>query len=208
MSSSVFPSLAGQGWDIVRTPMWDTEINTNNSGKETRLANQTYPRYQYDVTFDVLRQGIVHGTAYTEFSQLMGFYNSRQGQFDSFLYTDKDDNAVTDQAIGLGDGATTTFQLVRSFGGYVEPILAPNVVTNVKVNGVTKTPGTDYTVSSWGSSAPGVITFAVAPGNALAITSTFSFYWPCRFTMDKFPLNKFMSALYAGKKLSFLTLKN
>ncbi len=54
---------------------------------------------------------------------------------DTFLYTDATDNTVIAQSIGTGNGSTTTFQLVRSFGGFVEPILAPNAVTTVYDNG-------------------------------------------------------------------------
>jgi uncharacterized protein (TIGR02217 family) len=207
MSTAVFPTFAGLGWDVVRTPIWDTTIQENASGKEVRIANQTYPRYLWDLTFDVLRQGVVHGVAYSEMSQLLGFYNARQGQFDTFLYTDPDDNSVTGQGIGTGDGATTDFQLVRAFGGYVEPILAPNSVSAVKLNGVTQAGGS-YTVNGWGSAKPGVVTFSSPPGSGVAITADFTFYWPCRFEGDSLPLNKFMSSLYNGKKLSFKSVKN
>ena len=323
MSSSVFPTLAGLGWDVTRTPMFDTTIQQNISGKEVRIANQTFPRYQWELTFDVLRQGIVHGTAYTEFSQLLGFYNARQGQFDTFLYTDVDDNTITGQAIGSGDGATTTFQLVRTFGAFIEPVLAPNTIsavylagaaipsaglsaptngaltstsagalgattyyvkttwttasgetlpsaetnlavlankvlnvaapgsaptgatgwnvyvsntagggsgTETKQNGGTPNtlgtpwveptsglvagaalPGantTGWSVAAWGTSTPGVVTFAAAPAGSTAITADFTYYWPCRFAEDKIPFTKFMSSLYSGKKLTFLSVKS
>ncbi len=208
MSSQVFPALTGLGWDVVRTPMWDTTIQENQSGKETRMSNYTYPRYQWDLVFNALRQGTVHGSAYTEFAQLLGFYNARQGSFDSFLYTDADDYTVTGQAIGTGDGATLTFPLVRTFGGFVEPVLAPNTVSKVYVDGVDA--AGNWSVSSWGSAAPGVITFAGghAPTNAKAVTADFTYYWPCRFTDDSIPFNKFISNMYEGKKVSFISLKN
>ena len=208
MSTQVLPTLAGQGWDVVRTPVWDTTVQTNVSGKETRIANQTYPRWKWDISFNVLRQGTVFGIAYTEMSQLAGFYNARQGQFDSFLYTDADDNSVTGQSIGAGDGTTTAFQLVRAFGSFVEPVLAPNVVSAVKINGVPKTLGTDYTVGAWGSSTAGVITFTTAPAASAAITADFTYYFPCRFSSDEFELTKFQQGFYSGKKLSFISLKN
>jgi uncharacterized protein (TIGR02217 family) len=208
VSTSVFPTLAGLGWDVPRTEIWKTTVQENVSGKESRVALWTYPRHQWDLTFDFLRQGTVHGGAYSEFAQLAGFFNQRQGQFDTFLYTDTDDSGVTGQAIGVGDGATTTFQLVRAFGGFVEPILAPNSVAAVKVNGVTKTPVTDYAVSNWGSSTPGVVTFTSPPANGLPVTADFSFYFPCRFVDDTMAFAKFAQALYSGKKVSFMSVKN
>src|SRR4051812_38528020 len=105
MSTAAFPTLAGLGWDVIRTPLWQNITQQAVSGKETRVALWSYPRHQWELTFDVLRQGTVHGTAYTEFAQLFGFFNARRGSFDSFLYQDADDNAVTGQGIGTGDGA-------------------------------------------------------------------------------------------------------
>lgn len=208
MSAAVFPTLAGQGWDITRTPIWDTTIQKNVSGKEVRMANYSFPRYQWDLVFNAFRQGIVNNTAYTEFAQILGFYNTVQGSFDSFLYTDQDDNSVTAQAIGTGNATLTTFQLVRTFGGFVEPVLAPNSVTAVKINGVTKTLGADYTISNWGTANPGIITFTSAPANAAVITADFTYYWPCRFVSDTIAFNKFISNMYDGKKLSIMSVKN
>ena len=133
MSSQVFPSFTGIGYPIPRRPMWNTTTQKVVSGKQTRLANWTYPIYQWDLLFN-LREGSVTGSAFTEMSQLKGFYNSRQGSFDSFLFTDPDDNTVTGQAIGTGDGSTTAFQLARANGGFVEPVLAPNAVSAVYDN--------------------------------------------------------------------------
>jgi uncharacterized protein (TIGR02217 family) len=208
MSTAVFPSLIGQAWDINRTPIWDTTIETNVSGKEVRLSNFTSPRYQWDISYNALRQGTVHNIAYTEFSQLLGFYNARQGAFDSFLYNDSDDNSVTTQAIGTGDGTTKAFQLVRALGGFSEPVFAPNVVSAVYVDGVLKTADVDYTVSSWGSANSGVITFVTAPANTKAVTADFTYYWPCRFLNDSISFNKFISNMYEGKKLSIISLKS
>ena len=207
MSSAVFPTLTGQGWGINRTEIWDTTIAMNQSGKETRMANQTYQLHSWDLTFTALRQGRVHNSSYTEFAQLAGFYNQRQGCFDSFLYADNDDYTVTGQAIGTGDGSTLTFPLVRTFGGFVEPVLAPHTVATVYVDGVDQVGF--WTVSNWGSATPGVITFSGghAPTNAKAITADFTYYWPCRFLTDRISFNKFISNIYEGKSVSFVSIK-
>lgn len=208
MSTQVFPTLTGIGYPIPRRPVWDTTKQQNVSGKETRLGNFTFPLYQWDLVYNAIRQGSVHGTAYTELATLMGFYNARQGSFDSFLFTDPDDNSVTTQSLGTGDGTTLAFQLVRTFGGFVEPVLAPNAVSNVRVNGVLKTVGTDYSISSWGSTTPGIITFVVAPGNTLSITCDMTYYFPCRFVDDEVDFNKWISNMYEVKKLSIQSVKN
>lgn len=204
MSTSVFPSLVGLGYDVVRTPIWKTTVQENLSGKEVRVALMTYPRYQWDLTFNRLSST----AALAEFQNLIGFYNSRQGSFDSFLYTDADDNSVTTQAIGVGDGTTLTFQLVKAFGGYVEPVFAPNTVSHVYVNGVDQ--AGHWTVSNWGTSPPGLITFASghAPTTGLSVTATFTYYYPVRFVDDKIAFNLFNFQNYKLKKVSLMSVKN
>jgi uncharacterized protein (TIGR02217 family) len=206
MSTSVFPTLAGLGWSVTRREIWKTRSQEAISGKETRIADWSYPRHQWTLGFDFLRQGAFAGATYAEFALLAGFFNLRQGMFDSFLYADPDDNSVTGQAIASGDGATRSFALVRAFGGYVEPILAPNVVSHVYLNGVVQSPA-GYTVNGWGTTAPGPLVFATAPGNGVSIAADFTFYFPCRFAADQTDFEKFMAALYEAKKVVFISLK-
>lgn len=42
-----------------------------------------------------------------------------------FQFVDPNDNAVVAQPVATGDGGTTVFQLVRTFGGFTEPVLGP-----------------------------------------------------------------------------------
>src|SRR5271155_1719085 len=142
MSTAILPSLAGLGFDVTRTPVWDTTVQQAISGKETRIARQTYPRWKWELSYNVLRSSASYG----ELQQLAGFFNARQGMFDTFLYQDADDNAVSAQVIGTGDGATTAFQFLRTFGGFIEPVLAYNVVSTVYLNGVAQS-GSTYSVS-------------------------------------------------------------
>jgi hypothetical protein len=44
------------------------------------------------------------------------------GGFDTFLFTDPDDNAVAAQTFGVGDGDQDAFQLVRTLGSFTEPV--------------------------------------------------------------------------------------
>jgi uncharacterized protein (TIGR02217 family) len=183
--------------------MWDTSIEQNVTGKEVRIAYETYPRYQWDVIYSLLRSDSTNH----ELQTLLGFYNSRNARFDSFLYTDSDDYSVTLQPIGIGDGSTRTFQLVSTFGGFTQPVLAPNTVSAVYVDGVNQVGF--WSVSNWGSTTPGVLTFSSghAPANGKAITATFTYYFPVRFVDDKLSFNNFMNQLWECKKLSFISIK-
>ena len=200
MSTAVFPSLLGLSYGIVRTPVWSTDVQRNVSGITTRIAYWSYPIWQWQLSFEFLRSNAAFG----ELQTLVGFVNARQGSFDSFLYSDADDYVVIGQAIGVGNGVTTTFQLVRAFGNFVEPMFAPNLSGpnlngngpfNVYVGGVLQTYGTAYTVSVWGSAAPGIVTFASPPsGN---ITVDFTYYFPCCFLTDAVDFTLFMNQLYS-----------
>ncbi|HEY3919457.1 MAG TPA: DUF2460 domain-containing protein [Stellaceae bacterium] len=206
MSTSIFPTLAGLGWSVTRREMWKTRLQEAVSGKETRIADWSYPRHQWTLGFDFLRQGALSGASYAEFAALAGFFDLRQGSYDSFLYADADDNAVAGQGLGIGDGTTTSFQLVRGFGGFVEPILAPNAVSAVYLNGVAQSPG-GYTVDGWGASAPGTLVFSAAPADGATISADISFSFPCRFAADQMDFEKFMASLYSAKKVTFVSLK-
>lgn len=200
MSTQIFPTLPGLGFNFNRSPIWSNMIQTATSGKEVAIAFWSYPKYMWELTYEVLRSD----PSLAELQSLMGFFNSRQGQFDTFLFNDLDDNSVVGASLGVGDGATTVFQLVRAYGGFIEPMLAPNVITAVKVNG---TPTGAYTVSAWGSANPGQITFTTAPANGAVITADYTFYWPCRFTDDTLTFNKFMNLLWSNDSVKFRSVK-
>ena len=213
MSTAVLPSLPGLAWPVEVTPEFSTIVRKALAGQETRVALRPYPLKKWKLKWDVLRQGTVGGSAYTELQQLFGFFNARQGQFDSFLFEDTftPDNQVTGQAIGNGDGSTLTFQLFRTFGGFAEQILAPNLgqTVNVYVNGVLQS-GSNYSVGAWGSSTPGIVTFGAghAPGNGLAVTADFYFYWPVRFNADTCSFSEFMSTLTSVDSLELQQVLN
>lgn len=202
MTVPVFPSLAGLGWDVVRTSEWRTGLQESVSGKETQIAYWSSPRYRWELTFDLLRSA----AGYAEFQTLLGFFDQMQGRGGRFLFADPDDCSVSGQAVGTGDGTTRVFQLVRTLGGATAPVLAPNAVSTVKLAGAVQASG--WTASVYGSASPGALTFVSAPSVGAAVTADFTYYWPCRFDDDKLDLTKFMSQLWSGKSVTFKSLKN
>jgi hypothetical protein len=78
---------------------------------------------------------------------LEGFFKARFGNFDSFLlnlstFTQAPaDSSVTGAPAGTGDGATTTFQLQKSVGGFTENIDAVSSSGfNLYCNGILRNP--------------------------------------------------------------------
>lgn len=196
MSNAVFPVLPGLSWSVIKTPQWSTRVQKTVSGRELRAAFYNLPLWTFKLSYEVLRAG-----AEQELQQLVGFYNARQGAFDSFLYADPTDNAVTAQQFGIGDGTTTKFQLTRAMGGYVEPVVALQAAPAIYANGVLQSSGVSVNVTS------GLATFTAAPAAGVLLSWTGSFYYRCRFLQDSMDFDNFMQNLWQAKKVEFVSVK-
>ncbi len=194
MSTNIFPDLPGLSWSRKKTPLWSTKVQTTASGKELRASYYSYPKWQFSLSYEVLRES---GRA--ELQALIGLFNSCQGSYDTFLYTDPDDCQVTKQGIGLGDGSTKVFGLVRTYSGFTEPIGAVNGMPIIYVNNTQVTSG--YSVSD------NVLTFSSAPPSNTVISWSGSFYFKCRFLQDSIEFNQFLSKLWEAKKVEFVSVK-
>lgn len=124
MSNLVLPTPPGLAYGTKRVPLWATKVLTASSGRELRGQLQSYPRYRYILSYEVLRSGGRWGL--TELEEMLGFFNRVGGSADTFLFRDEDDYLVSDEALGTSDGVTDEYRLVRVYGGFVEPVLAPD----------------------------------------------------------------------------------
>lgn len=199
MSSLVFPSLPIAGWPK-RSAEWLTLTQGSVSGAETHVSLWTYPRWHWEIPLE----GVRDSADMPELKQLIGLYNAVHGRGDSFLYQDPNDHAVTAQALGVGDGEAVAFQLLRSYGGFVEPIWAPAAVTRVTVGGV---PASGWTVAAWGDDAPGVVTLAEAPAAGAAVAADFSWYWPVWFEEDTLTTEQFAYQLWTVEAVKLKSIK-
>lgn len=205
MTLSIFPSnLPGLAWDVLKTPISSTRVLLARSGLEYRAANWSYGKYKWQLTYTCLRS---NRNGLTELQELMGFCLGMQGMFQSFLYRDPSDNSVTNQSLGTGNATQTVFPLVRTLGGWTDPNLVANVVSAVYLNGVLKTLTSDYTVVQVGQYGLDSIQFVTPPGSGVAVTATFTYYWPVRFLQDDPEFNNFADRFWALKKLSFQSVK-
>ncbi len=196
MSNAIFPTMPGIKWGSTKTPIWSTKVQKSASGRELRASYYSYPDWKFSLSYEVLR-----ANALAELQTLVGFFNARQGSFDSFLYQDSDDKAVTSQAFGVGDGVTTKFQLARDFGGFIEPVVATSGSPSIYVGGALKTPATHYTL------ADGLVTFTTAPASGIFLTWTGEFYYRVRFVQDSADFEQFLHQLWSLKKIEFKTFK-
>lgn len=194
MSNLVFPSLPGLSIEVRRMPRWDSTVQTSISGRSLALTAFTYPLWQYRLSFEFLRAG-----AEAELQQLVGFFNQHRGRVDTWLYLDEDDHTVTAQQIGVGDGVTTSFQLLFDLGGYVEPIHNPKQFDSVTVGGVA-TP-------LYSHAGGGRILFSSPPGAGLPVAWSGEFYRRCRFEADTLDATRFLQDLWSAKSIEFMTVK-
>jgi uncharacterized protein (TIGR02217 family) len=167
-----------------------TEIVTTASGHEERNTRWADSKRRYNAGFGVKSLNDIH--------EVVAFFEERRGRLHAFRWKDhadfkscapQDAIAATDQAIGVGDGATATFQLVKRYGtglrDHVRVISKPvagSVV--IAVNGTTTT---NFTLDA----ATGLITFpgGSIPGTGAEVTAGFAFDVPVRFDTDQLSIN-------------------
>ena len=151
-----------------------TDVVTLASGREERNSRWAQSRRRYNAGYGVKSRA--------DMAAVLAFFEERRGRFHSFLWRDGLDHSATDQAIGVGDGETISFQLVKRYGASFDPYLrsitkpvAETVV--VKVDGVVAEVETD--------ALTGIVTFDEAPAEGAAVTASFEFDVPVRFDTDR-----------------------
>ncbi len=190
--TAIFPTLPGLSWSVTKQPRFATRIQRAVSGRELRALDQPNPIWTWTLSYSVLRDG----GSYDELRTLMGFFLDQQGAFGPFLFVDPTDNGVTGQVLGTGDGGTAAFQLVRTMGGFAEPITAPNAVADVYVNGVVQIPS-GYSVGA----DTGVVTFTTPPAAGETVSADFTYYFRVRFADDTAEFENFMFQLWSLRQV-------
>ncbi|MEC4589504.1 DUF2460 domain-containing protein [Nitrospirillum amazonense] len=193
--TAIYPALPGLGYSATKKPTFSTKIATAASGRETRMAMWSAPIWEFTLTYDFLRDT----AAANELKQLLGFYLQMQGAFTPFLFQDPDDGQATAQTIAVGDGSSSSFTLVRTFGGYVEPVGGVIGGVTVYVNGTRQTSG--YSV------AGNVLTFSSPPANGAVLTADFQYAFLCRFKDDGLEFEKFAAQLWQAKQVNLISVR-
>lgn len=201
----IFPTLPGQAFPIHRKMEWRTRLRVSMSGKDSTMPDWSLPNYTWMLVHNVLRQGIVNGSTQNEMRQLFAFFARCHGAFSTFFYQDGDDYQTVNELLGTGNGVTLAFPLVRTFGGAVERVFAPNLnaIPLVYVNG-RQAQQSSYTITPWtttNAAGAGVLLFSAPPIGPVSIS--FYYYWPCRFIEDQCSFEKFLSGYYKLAQLAF-----
>jgi uncharacterized protein (TIGR02217 family) len=184
-------------WPVQRSPLAPpVQVRTTPSQREFRSRDATLPRYLFTLSFEFLRGA----SALAEWQTLLGFFNQRGGDFEDFLFLDPADSTVTDQVFGSGTGVSTQFQLLRTLGGFNEPIYGLSGTPVLKANGVVI--GSGYSIDN-----NGLVTFTAAPGVGATLTWTGTFCWRVRFAKGQLDFSQFMRDFWELKKVELLTVK-
>lgn len=197
---TLFAPPKGLTYPVKRSPLWNNLHQVSASGKDNPIQLYSYPRWKWEIDFSFLRTAAAF--APTEWQYLVGFYNAVGGSARSWLWNDVDDTTVTDQSFGTGNGSTTQFALVRTLGGFIEPVFSPVGAPTIKKNGVTLATPADYSIGT-----AGLVTFTVAPAAAAALTWTGTYNWVVRFDDDNVDFSKFASGFYDLQGVKFTSLK-
>jgi len=174
-----------------------TEIVTLGSGFEERNAVWANSRRRYDAGTGV--------KTLDDLASVIAFFEARLGRLTGFRFRDFADFkscapganvSPTDQPIGTGDGATTTFQLAKTYpsgpANWIRKIAKPvDGTLRVAVAGVEQMSGIAIDTTT------GLVTFDSAPASGAAITAGYEFDTPVRFDTDALSIN--LASFAAGE---------
>lgn len=167
-----------------------TEIVVTGSGREERNSRWADSRRRYNAGVGVKSLDDLH--------EVIAFFEERRGRLHGFRWKDHADFksaspqaavSALDQRLGVGDGVTASFQLVKRYGSglrdHVREIRKPVAGTiQVAVDGV---------MSSFVNSdmASGLVIFQAGhiPASGAIVTAGFEFDVPARFDSDEIRIN-------------------
>ena len=175
---------ANLSFGSVGGPERRTEIVSLTNGHEERRTPWAHSRRRYDAGLGL--------RSLDDVAALIAFFEARAGQMHGFRWKDWADYksclpsqavAPTDQPIGTGNGAVTTFALLKRYTSGAQSwtrAIAKPVAGTVRV-----ALGMVEQLSGWTLDAPtGVITFTTAPANGVIVRAGFEFDVPVRFDSD------------------------
>jgi hypothetical protein len=198
-TAPLFPTMRGRQLPT-RHILSSTQRELAYSGQGSPFPQWSIPKYQFEVPFSFVKSG----DSDSDWAVLEGFIKKvKFAPGCLFRHNFSDDSLAVDQVFGTGDGATLSFQLLRSVGGFAEPVYCPNAITNVKADG-TEVDAADYDVSN-----RGVVSFhsGHAPSASAVLTWNGGFDWYCTFDNDDEVLDNFAQGYFDVQKIVFTTSK-
>ncbi len=177
----LLPTTVNPSYSISITARWKTVVSQYDSGRQQRRQKQVQDIYDANIKYNRL--------TLANMGILWDFYQSCRGSLYDFYLYDLEENrrAWTDLYVGIGDGATITFDL-------------PGKNTSsrsIKFNGSTQTSGISYSTGTGAESAD-TVTFTIAPAAGVIVTASFTgdLRIKCHFKEDKLTRENFAYRLF------------
>lgn len=202
------------GFSVHKKPTFASLVSTPPSGREVTNFQQAVPLWEFELTYEVLRERTQNQipwgpfSAFDELQQISQVFLACGGQYGWFYYDDPTDDSRQNQNLGTGDGTTKNFLFIRNLTGYgglvvSEPVGGVDIgrTLNVYLNGTLQDPAT-YTVSSSGTT----LKFVTPPGSGVVVSADFYFFYLCRFVTDDVDFEEFMYNRWSVKSLRFRSL--
>jgi uncharacterized protein (TIGR02217 family) len=183
------------GFDAVGGPEFSTQVALLASGHEQRNVQWAQARLSYDAGLGVRSEA--------DLVALLGFFRARRGRGFGFRLRDPLDYSSspdgdlplpTDQLIGVGDGRTLQFQLVKRYG--VDGAEEVRRITRPEPDSVTISIDGEI-VSAWSLGASGVVAFGAAPAIGTEVRAGYLFDVPVRFAVDRLDVS--LSGVRSGE---------
>lgn len=151
---------------------WNTTVVTLSGGNEVRNVRWQAPlrRYEFGYTPRPL----------ADVQAILAFFHDARGMGRSWLLKSWTDYKLEAGQIGTGNGTTTAFQIVKSYGT-LQPI--SRKITYVKSGTLSVT--VNGAPASIVSEVSGLVTLSAAPAAAAVVRATCQFYVPVRFATDE-----------------------
>ena len=163
---------------------YDTNINKSKNGREQRISNRENPLLSYNIVSGIKTKN--------DIEEIIQLFKLVKGRAIGFRFKDWLDYSVNNQIIGIGDGKTKDFQLIKSYTNiieenninYIRKIFKPVKSTvSIFINNV------DYTDNVKINYLNGIVSFDEAVTENDIIKANFEFDVPVRFDNDILEIN-------------------
>jgi hypothetical protein len=231
VSNLLFPKLPGLHWEPKISREFATLVQKAAApGYETRVSLGPDPIRHFDLSYDWLRQpgsqADTPGSPVEELEALAGFFDARQGSFDSFLLYAPDvtennaDGVIAAQV--LTPDANNIAPLIVTRAGFNENIyeaagvngnpLGVGAAPVIKKDGTPLVVTTDYSFHGPGyavgnTTYPGLAIAFVASTGGHVITADFTWFYRVRFEQDTQEFQKFLALLYEAQQMQLVVTR-
>ena len=179
------------------------------------------PLWEWDLTYELLRDGFRMGRAFDELKQIEGCFLACSGSLIGMSFYDEDDHTAVQSGLGTTDGMTTAFTLIRYRGTVREGesyigsetigLLDTTQAFNLYVDGSptpveVSDPTYGYSLNTSTPKRQQVI-FNSAPPTGHKLTCDLSWLYYVRFQADSQDLEKFMHQLWGLKQVTLCSLR-